>query len=208
MACMDLMTRTVTAAVVAAFILALAATSAEAADPRGKCKQRGTTIAKNEVARVFSRGATLYSCLWSANRAEPIDTAHDDGYTLSTGWDDVRLAGRFVAWVNWESDVSCKADCPPGYDATTYRVNVIDIRSQDSDWTGGLPTGTTLRVNRRGAVAWLASLGGGGQREVHAWDADGHRVLDTGVIPKASYSLSGRRLSWANGDLQRTVTLR
>jgi hypothetical protein len=205
---MELVGRMLTAAVVAAVLLLLASTSSEAAATHGKCQQRGTTVAKNEVARLFWRGGTLYSCLWSANRAEEIASDYDDGgYTFSYGWSGARLAGRYVAWLEWETDISCKAACPPDYDSTTYRVNVIDLRTEESEWTGGLPAGSTLRVNRRGAAAWLESLGGG-QREVHAWDADGHRVLDTGVIPRASYSLAGHRLSWANGDLQRTVTLR
>jgi hypothetical protein len=205
---MHLLTRTVAAAVVAAILLALATTSAEAGQTTsGRCAQPGKTVAKNEVARVFRRDATLYSCLWSANRAEPIATAYDDDYTFSYGWSDPRLAGRYVAWLEWETDVSCKAECPPNHQSTAYRVNVIDLRTQESEWTGGLPAGSTLRVNRRGAVTWLESLGGG-QRQVHAWDADGHRVLDTGVIRRASYALSGRRLTWSNGAAQRSATLR
>jgi hypothetical protein len=204
---MNLVARTLSAAVLSAVLPALATTSAEATHTRGKCKQRGTTIAKSDTARVFEREQTLYACLWSQNRAEAIDTAYDDDYVTSYSWYGVRLAGRYVAWSSRHTDISCKADCPPGYEETTYRVNVIDLRTQDEQSVVGVPAGTTLRVTARGAVAWLERIGGG-QREVHAWYGGLERVLDTGPIKTSSYSVLGDRLRWVNGDVQHSVVLR
>lgn len=205
---MDLLARGLCAAVFAALVLMLAATSADATHTRSKCKQAGATIAKNDTARVFKRFDSVYGCIWSRNRAARIDRAYlDESAYVSHSWDDVRLAGRYVAWTSSTSDVSCKADCPPGYDATALRVNVIDLRTQQKQAVAGVPAGATLRVTARGAVVWLERIGNG-RREVHAWLAGEERVLDTGPIRSSSYSVRGDTLRWANGDVARVVTLR
>lgn len=210
---MNVFPRALLPALATAVLAAGAAVPADAAKAPAKCKRAGsTTIAKSGSARVYELataqgGTALYGCLLSTNRHSKLDEAYDDGYVSSYGYSRVRLAGRFVAWVFTETDVSCKAACPPGYDPTTTEVDVFDLRARSGNALGAEPAGSTLRVNSGGAAAWLQRLGGG-QRDLHAWDADGHRVVDTGPIPTASYSLVGPKLSWANGDLARSITLR
>jgi hypothetical protein len=118
-------------------LLALAsAGSAEAAT--GKCAMKGTkTVAKNKYARVFTRPARggdeierLYGCLYSVNRRVWLDTSSDDEYVTSEEFTDVKLKGRFVTWRHVATDISCKADCPPGYDATTETSLRADLRTR------------------------------------------------------------------------------
>lgn len=200
---MDLLARTLIALVVAALLFA---PHAFASHTKGRCRG-GKTLSQNSAARLYESGSSLLGCMWSRDERVDLDTEYDDDYTLSEGYLAPRLGGRFAAWTHWTEDISCKADCPPGYTGTTYSVVRVDLKSEREKSVAGLPAGSTLRVNRRGAVTWLERLGGG-RREVHAWDRDGHRVLDTGPIKTASYSLRGNTLRWTNGDAAHLVTLR
>lgn len=207
---MDLLARTLTALTLAVILLALAATSADATHSRGKCKARGTTIAKNDTGRVYEREEeaevrSLWGCTWSRNRPFQMEVAEGDDFTTFESYDNVILRGRFVAWVFTHEDISCKADCPPNYDATTEYVRTYDMRTgADAEETSD-PEAGKLRLNSSGSLAWL-TLAGDGNRDVHAWDAAGHRTLDSGLIGK--FRLRGRTLSWVNGgDLARTATL-
>ena len=205
---MDLLARTSIAAVLALGLLGLAATSADASHTGGKCRG-GKTIAKNSVARLYtnSSGTSMIGCMWSRNERVDLDTAFDDDYVLSEGFLSPRLGGRFVAWTHFTEDISCKADCPPGYGIPTYRLERADLATGHTDSVPALPAGSTLRINKRGAIAWLERVGAG-LREVHAWDAAGHRVLDTGLIPVASWTLKASTLSWTNDGTPHSVTLR
>jgi hypothetical protein len=201
----DLLARTLTAALLAVILIALAATSADATHTRGKCKQRGTTVVKNDSARVYERGATLYGCAWSRDVEQILDTENDDFYTTATYGKPI-LRGRFVAWVRTEEDVSCKADCPPGYDATDYILNVFDVRGGDSEATTVDPMFGTLKLNSRGASAWL-EFASADTQHVNAWEWGAEkRRLDTGPIRR--FRLRGRTLSWLNGAVQRSAALR
>jgi hypothetical protein len=84
-------------------------------------------------------------------------------------------------------------------------VKVFDMKTRKGDEEISDASAGTLRLNSRGSVAWLTAADGGNQ-DVHAWDRDGHRVLDTGAISKLR--LRGAVLSWRNGDQQRSQTLR
>lgn len=200
---MDILARTLIALAVAALILAPAAS---ASHTKGRCTG-GKTISQNGSARLYQVGDSLLGCVWSRDERVDLDTDYDDDYVTSYGWSDARLGGRFAAWVHRDEDISCKAACPPGYGLPTYQIMRGDLSSEDTESVAGVPAGSTLAVNRRGAVTWLESLGGG-RREVHAWDRDGHRVLDTGPVRRASYSLRGSVLRWTNGDATHVVTLR
>ncbi|MEA2475504.1 MAG: hypothetical protein QOE06_3419 [Thermoleophilaceae bacterium] len=202
-----MLARTLFAALFAAVILALVSTSSDASQTRGKCAFAGQTISSNSLARLYRRGDTIIGCMWSRDKELHLDRSYQDDLYITEDWFTPRLGGRFAAWASSYADESCKADCPPGYGATSYTVHVADLKAGHGKSVSGLPAGQTLRVNRFGDVTWLARLTGG-QREVHAWDADGHRVLDTGPIRTSSYSLRGRALRWANGDVQFHVNLR
>ena len=204
---MSVLARTVFAVVFAAAILALASTSSDASQHRGRCDFGGRTLSQNSRARLYVDGDTLAGCTWSHDEEVELATSYSSDLYEEYDWFTPRLGGRFAAWGSSYADVSCKADCPPGYGIPTYSVNRADVEAGDDDSVEGLPAGRTLRVNRFGAVTWLERLTGG-QREVHAWDRDGHRVLDTGPIRSASYSLRGRVLRWANGAERHSVELR
>jgi hypothetical protein len=205
-----LRTRTLLTICLAVLGLSLAAAPASATHSRGKCKARGTTIAKNDLGRVYEREQdaevkSLWGCLWSVNRPIELEVAAGDDFTTFESYDDVILRGRFVAWTFVHEDISCKADCPPGYDATTEYVKTFDLRTRDDDLETTDPADGSLRLNTRGSLAWL-TLAGSGNHDVHAWDRNGHRTLDTGPITR--FRLRGKTLSWVNGgDLARTATL-
>jgi hypothetical protein len=205
---MDLLGRTFIAGLIAAVLLGLATTSAEANHTKGKCRG-GKTLAQNSVARLYENraGTSIFGCAWSRNERVHLDREYDDGYVYSEDYLNPRLGGRFAAWTHVYTDMSCKAACPEGYQSTQYRVERVDLRTEASTSHAGRPAGKTLRINKRGALAWLQGLGDD-RREVHAWDADGHRVLDTGVIPASSFKLSGSTLRWTADGTPRSATLR
>jgi hypothetical protein len=195
--------------IAAALLVAAPAGSAKAP---AKCARAGsTTIVKSKTARVYevdasNGGTTLFGCLYSNDKRVELESAYDDQYVSSYGYDRVRLAGRFVAWRYTSTDVSCKADCPPGYEPTTYAVKVFDLKARKGKAVASNPAGQTLKLNSGGAAAWLVRLGNS-QREVHAWDSTSHRVLDSGPISSKTFALDGPNLTWVNGDVQHTVPL-
>jgi hypothetical protein len=42
----------------------------------------------------------------------------------------VKLDGRIVTWRHVSTDISCKADCPPGYDGSSERDMRADLRTR------------------------------------------------------------------------------
>ena len=208
---MTLMTRTLIGAATAFAILGLTASSADATHSRGKCKMRGETIAKNDSGRVYETAdseaatTTLWGCLWSRNRAYRLDVATDDEIAIFERYDNVRLRGRFVAWTFVREDISCKADCPPNYDPTTEYVKTFDLRRREKGIALSNPEAGTLSLNISGSLSWLR-LAADDSREVHAWDRNGHTMLDSGQI--TGFRLRGTTLSWVNGgDVGRSTTL-
>jgi hypothetical protein len=119
-------------------VLLLPAGSAQAAPSKGKCSFKGSeTVAKNRYARVFTRVSPnvdederLYGCLYSVNRRVLLDTSSDDQYVTSEEFADVKLKGRFVTWRHVSTDISCKADCPAGYDGTSERTLVANLKTR------------------------------------------------------------------------------
>jgi hypothetical protein len=195
-------------------LLLLAPGPGAAAKAPAKCARAGsTTIVKSKTARVYevdpnssSTDSVLYGCLYSQNKRVKLGEAYDDDYVTSFGYRGVRLAGRYVAYAAWDEDISCKADCPPGYDSRDDWVVVWDLDARKARSQEAYVAGQTLKVNSAGAAAWLQRLGNS-QREVHAWDSAGHRVLDTGPISSKTFALNGPNLTWVNGDVQHTVPL-
>src|SRR3954471_18478338 len=115
----------------AVLAFALAAGPASAAT-KPTCKRSHTkTLTQNSTTRIYQKNksgvTTLYGCLKSKGKAVKLDVRDLDP-ELGTNFSKVRLAGRFVAWAHRTSDNSCKADCPPDYDATTDSVGVRDLR--------------------------------------------------------------------------------
>ena len=198
-------------AVLAAAVVVLAvapAPSAGAATPKKRCTAAGAkTVVKNRVARVFSAPygegefttARLFGCLYSNGRRVLLDQAEDDEYVSSEEFRKVRLNGRFAAWEHESFDISCKADCPPGYQASTTTVHARDLRARRNRSFDGSVSGQSLVVGARGTPAWLQAAGD--RVEVRA----GGDVLDSGAID--SLRLRGTTLSWRNAGLAKSAEL-
>jgi len=152
--------------------------------------------------------AILYGCLKATNKLVKLDEAYDDQVESSYAYQHVRLRGRFVAWSYSGYDVSCKADCPPGYDPTHVGVSVRGL-GRRSTRSIGVDADAIPRVvvSRRGAVAW--SQRSGDEIDVAARDRKGLRTLDSGGTEIAPRSLRIRRntLSWKHGTERRTARL-
>ena len=74
-------------------------------------------------------GRNLYGCLRSNDRRQLMTRSSDDDYVSSSSFGHVKVAGRFVAWEQVDTDISCKAACPPDYDATTEALFIRDDES-------------------------------------------------------------------------------
>jgi hypothetical protein len=208
---MNMRSRRLLVVLVAVLGLAVGAAPAEANHSKGKCKARGTTLAKNDSGRVYETttkdgSEVLWGCYWARNRGFEMDVSSGDDISTFESYGNVMLRGRFVAWTFTSEDVSCKADCPPNYDATTEFVKTYDLKTRDEDSETSDPYSGSLRLNSGGALAWLTIAAGTGNYEVHAWDGAGHRTFDTGAITR--FRLRGPTLSWVNGgDLARSERL-
>ena len=181
--------------------LVLAPASAEA-KPRAGCAPKGSkAVNGNRLARLYVKrdregDRVLYGCWKATGRKLRLASEFDDDYVTSGAFRDVLLAGRFAAFVYDSTDISCKAACPPGYDSTTTRVTVRDLRTRRGRSTPADVTPRTLRLSTRGVAAWL-SPGANGGHELRVIDGAGlGRVIDSGRIDPDFVKLRGLRLEW------------
>ena len=187
------------------------AADAGSAKRKRSCPRADTnTVARNSAVRLFVREAdpnsTLYACLRRSRRTIKVVANFDDGLYESAEYSNVRLAGYFVAWSFERTDISCKADCPPNYNATSYWIQRSDLRTGKEKTIDGGVHGSALRINRRGAVAWTEE-DNDGLFDVLAYDRAGKRTLDHGLVPTRSLKFTGRTLRWTNGGVKRSATL-
>ena len=183
---------------------------ASAAGKRARCAvKRSHTVAKNRLVRVYSVSRNgnrrLTACLRATGRKLLVVREYDDGYVVSGAYRDVRLAGRFVAVVFDATDVSCKAACPPDYEATQTSVVIGDVRARRNRTTRTHAQSGSLRLSTAGVAAWLAPVAGG--FELHGFDGAGEPVLDSGAIDPASVTLAGLHLTWTNAGVARSAEL-
>ena len=193
--------------------LLLGASSADAAKRKAtpSCAKKGSkTVLRAPGVRVFTlpgRGDVqerLYGCLAADGRKQLLTESADDGYVTSSGFDDVRLAGHHVAWHSHATDVSCKADCPPGYNATSQSVIAYDLRRRRvarRSIVAGY-TDSSLALTQRGGLAWLSGT------QLLAADRAGTRVLDTGTIAPSSVRAEISIVSWVRDGIERFARLR
>ena len=188
-------------------------TPAEAAaeEPKRECPRAGTkTVARNGVVRLYERkrdvNRRLFACLRRSQRTKRVISSYDDGIYVSAEYSNVRLAGYFVAWSYERTDVSCKAECPPGYNATHRSIGFYDLRSRGSRDIFGAAEERALVLTSSGALAW-AQRASDGQIEVVARSRSGRRVLDRGAIPPSSLRLRGSALVWTNAGVERSAPL-
>lgn len=168
-------------------------------------RRRLDTRSRGAPLRRDEHGERLYGCLWSVGRPLALADAFDEFYVYSGSWGDVRLAGRFVAWGQASTDISCKAACPPNYEPTRYRVGVADLRRRKVRLVDGKVDGGGLVLTRTGAIAWTE--GTDASRNVRALDRSGLRTLDTGAIAPSSLALEGSTVGWVKDGLRRSATL-
>jgi hypothetical protein len=203
------------AAFVLAFAAAIPSSSSAATSKKHRCTAKGAeTVKKNRYGRVFTTPgrdgeivARLWGCLYKAGRRVPLDTALDDDYVTQESFNAVKLNRNRVAWQHTRVDISCKADCPPGYDPDSAELRVANLRTRRIRTVPGeLGEGTALVVTRTGAIAWIQP---GTPVSVRASDADGTRVLYAGDdIDGGSLSLSGNTVAWVAGGQTKSAPLR
>jgi hypothetical protein len=199
-------------AAVAIATIALAGGVDNAAAKSPACAKKGSkTVVSTHSVRVYSvanrdDGRNLYGCLRSNDRRQLLTRSFDDGYVTSAGYGHVRVAGRFVAWDESYTDDSCKADCPPDYEVTTYTVSVRDLKRRKTQAVDGKVDGR-LVVTAGGAIAWTQN--DGSEVVVDAYDGGGARELDRGAeVGLRSLRLKGSTVSWTNGGESRSAELK
>ena len=200
----------------AALAAGLIAVPPAPAEGRSKCRAAGSkTVAANRLVRVFQRPrrddetTRLYGCLKRTGRRAFLDASFDDEYVSSSFYANVRLRGYVVGWYHESFDVSCKGDCPPGYQPTRRRLLVRDLRRRSgrSIPVDAPPAAGAFLVSSFGAVAWARWLEHN-QVEIRAHDAGGERVLDSGSIHPESLALVGATVSWSKDGVRRSAQLR
>ena len=172
--------------------------------------KRSHPVAKNRLVRVYSvrrnGNRRLTGCLRATGRKLLVVKEYDDGYVESGVYRDVRLAGRFVAVVFDATDVSCKAACPPDYEADPdLGRHQRHPHAAGPDHAHARAVPGSLRLSTAGVAAWLAPIEGG--LELHGYDGTGEPVLDSGAIDPASVKLAGLQLTWANAGAPRSAAL-
>lgn len=166
----------------------------------------------NRQARVFwlpSRPESLdqtvmYGCLRSNGRAIRLQGAYDSGED-GRSYTHVKLAGRFVAWDDGRYDITCKADCPPGYVPNHDAIAVRDLRRHHTRFVQLTSGAGAVAVNHSGGVAWVQ--GSGNAMTVHARDSSGERTLDRGRIDDTSLKVRGGTVRWLNAGQPRSAPL-
>jgi hypothetical protein len=134
----------------------------------------------------------------SSGKRRLLAKGYDDGLETSGLYDRVRTAGRFVAWQYTETDLSCKADCPPGYDPTTVHSTIRDLRSGKArKVSGDVGDDGRLVLTAGGAIAWSED----DPFAIKAFDAAGARTLDEGdnLSLRSLRLRDGNRAVWRNG---------
>jgi hypothetical protein len=198
-------------AAIAILALAVAAPAADA-KPAKPCSRKGsTTVKATKSVRVYrvnnnQGGQSLIGCLRSDDKRQVLARGYDDGYVLSGDFAHVKVAGRFVAWEFTDTDISCKAACPPGYNPDVVRLHIRDLRERKTEHVdGNVASKGRLVLTKGGSIAWTQQ--GANDVEVDAFDSAGRRQLDHGQIPPGSLRLEGKVASWTNAGAPRSATL-
>src|SRR5262245_7804636 len=135
-------TRTLLIAALAVSLVAAAPAAAGVKAKRAPCAKRGsTTLASSSLARVYrsdvpdggADGMTLdkvYGCWRSGDRRTLLATEYDDDYVTSGTVDRIVLGGRFVLVLYTATDVSCKADCPTGYEPSSTNLAAFNLKAR------------------------------------------------------------------------------
>ena len=191
---------------------AVSATDAKRRKPP-TCNLKGSkTVLQNRNVRLFelriTDGKRLYGCLKRVGKRRRLTKAFDDGYTQSSDYGSIRLAGRFVAWQDIATDISCKADCPPGYNADSSSISVYDLARRRSRTFSGTPLNESLLVTRRGSLAWAQRSQTDTAVEVYAAEGRTARMLDRGNVDPDTLKVRGATLVWMKDGIERSAPFR
>jgi hypothetical protein len=201
------MTRSQIAAVSVVVALVAGSTSASASTPDRCVRAHTHTVAKNRLVRVYTvrypseSERALVTCWRATGRTRTITSATtgdvDPTYSVSFGL--VRLRGAYVAFYKDEFEAGCKADCPVGFQADTYTLQVVNAGTKTAKRVISVdarPADGCLLLDAHGAIAWARWLADN-QVELHVRDANGERVVDSGAIRPEDVTLTaGGTLRW------------
>jgi hypothetical protein len=195
-----------------ALCAAIAATALlpQSASAANHCKlpKRAQVAGKSSLVVAYTLansedGKNLYGCRRSNGRRTRIFTGMDDGIESSSAVTKVIVNGRFIGMQIEDYDISCKADCPPGYNPYTYTVARFDVlKRRPLSLNGQAASGALVVSGRFGRIAWVQSAGLAFEVRVNK------TTIDTGAIDPASFKLTGSTLSWTNGGVPKTASLK
>jgi len=208
------------AALAAAFAHPSAATataSAATGTATPACKPaHARTVAANRDAVVFEtrdqEATHLWGCRRATGRRYRLGEAFDDEVQSSSAYRLVRLRGHMVGFAITAYDISCKGDCPPGYQPERNLIEVHDLRRRRLVRTVPDAAPLDIAITTRGGVAWtrsrITSLAGDVDVEVLAADSWGRRTLDRGSIDARSLTSELTIVSWLRDGIERFARLR
>ena len=190
--------------------IAAAALLPQGASAASHCKlpKRAQVAGKSSLVVAYTLansegGRNLYGCRLSNGRRTRIFTGMDDGISSSSAVTKVIVNGRFIGMQIEDYDISCKADCPPGYNPYTYTLARFDVLKRKAySVTGQAADGAFVVSGRFGWIAWVQSAGLA--FEVHV----NKTTIDTGAIDSSTFKLTGATLSWTNGGVAKTASLK
>jgi hypothetical protein len=210
--------RSIVLAALATLACAVIPASAAEAATKKKCAiPRGSdVVAKNSQVYVYTRDGSgdvtsrLYGCYRkTARTARLAESSGDDLGLLTVEFDQVRVNGRFVAWQEKATDISCKADCPPGYEPDTYAISRADLKTRRSlSWPDAHAENDSLVLSKAGNTAWIQAGDVNGVFAVRVGDKTGSNAIDSGNIDPTSLALTGTTLTWVNAGEAKNATLR
>jgi hypothetical protein len=194
-------------------------TAAEAGTAKKKCSlPKGAKLlrkAPQVVVYSIDRSSgdvtgTLYGCYRPNGKRYRLADSTDDGLgTLTVEFSKVKTNSRFVAWQWTSTDISCKADCPPDYEPTTYSIERVDLKNGKTlEWPSGQVAFSSLVVSRAGNVAWTEPAGPENVFTLKIGNKSGSKVIDTGDGGLVGIRLVGTTLSWTNAGESKSTTLR
>jgi hypothetical protein len=172
---------------------------------------RAHTLAADSLARVYSRGGKVYGCAKGSHSSYVLGSASHSVGQARVG--PIALAGVDVAYGKTTSGVDVIS-------AEVVVKNLTDgrtLRNQPAT-AGNFGPETAQRVDSivvkpDGSVAWIATINSiishRGTTQVRKSDRTSRTSLDSGrKIKPGSLRLGGSKLSWSDGSVTKTATLR
>jgi hypothetical protein len=209
--------RLVAATIVGAVLFAAtgSGSAAPASGARAKCPSSGSTLAANNVARVFTRNKRVYACATRAGK--PILIGPDETQRCGAGGCEgvsrVALVGRYVAFVAYVSSNTTSSSAVVVVDSLRRKRALKWDSTTDDDTASTSTSVSALVLSPRGNPAWTTASTTSGQHgiryAVHVHDGQTHGVVDPGpAVDDTSLAASDDgTIFWISGDQPRTARL-